>query len=346
MKEKFKVFYSWQSDISKNKNFIASAIEKAIQEISRKKSHELSLEINLDRDTRNTSGSPAISKTIFDKILESDIFICDVSIINNSRIDRLFKKRLTPNPNVLIELGFAVHYLGWERIICVNNQECGQSEMLPFDLRGHRITSFNGYNNIEKNKFKDVLKTAIKMIIDNYDNIILKERTNSLINHDKGIFQKITELLSEESLNSDIDLVVGSLHINNYYYYKWELLIEYYKASINHFINEELHSKCEDLISSLDDFRMFCRTEIKVPRTSGKTLYQLRQEGVEITDDILFDVLQNEAFFAHKEPYSGETYVESDSRILNLQKELNKRGDLVANNYKSLIQTYKTITAN
>jgi hypothetical protein len=43
--------------------------------------------------------------------------------------------RLTPNPNVLLELGFAASTIGWENIICVINTAYGKPSELPFDIK-------------------------------------------------------------------------------------------------------------------------------------------------------------------------------------------------------------------
>jgi hypothetical protein len=91
----------------------------------------------LDRDTLGTSGSPKITDTIFAKILVADVFVADVSIVNSSG-----PSRRTPNPNVLLELGFAISNLGWDRIVLVMNRHFGGPEELPFDLRGHRIATY------------------------------------------------------------------------------------------------------------------------------------------------------------------------------------------------------------
>lgn len=78
------------------------------------------------------TGSPNISKSIFDKIFVSDIFVCDVTTINGNAPSEL---RRTPNPNVLIELGYAAATLGWERILMVHHKHYGQFPSdLPFDI--------------------------------------------------------------------------------------------------------------------------------------------------------------------------------------------------------------------
>src|SRR5262249_32772453 len=52
------------------------------------------------------------------------------------------KVRRTPNPNVLLELGFAIAHLGWDRIVLVQNTEFGGPDELPFDLRGRRTVTY------------------------------------------------------------------------------------------------------------------------------------------------------------------------------------------------------------
>jgi len=75
------VFYSWQSDLPSktNRGFILDALKNAVKAIHKDDSIEIKPVI--DRDTEGVAGSPDISKTIFNKITQSDIFICDVSII-------------------------------------------------------------------------------------------------------------------------------------------------------------------------------------------------------------------------------------------------------------------------
>ncbi|NES73742.1 MAG: nucleotide-binding protein, partial [Okeania sp. SIO2D1] len=92
----------------------------------------------IDRDTQNVAGSPDIVKTIFEKIDEAQIFVCDVSIINKDA-----NSRPTPNPNVLIELGYAMKTLGEGKIIMVMNTAFGTPEQLPFDLRMRRVIRYN-----------------------------------------------------------------------------------------------------------------------------------------------------------------------------------------------------------
>ena len=152
------VFYSWQSDLpnSTNRTFIETALEKAAKSIR----DELAIEPVIDRDTKGLSGSPNVAKAILDKIESASAFVADVSFINQpprpnstflSRLrewairklgERVGARRPAPNPNVLFELGYAVRCLGWDRVVLVLNTASGSLEDLPFDLRGHRIVTY------------------------------------------------------------------------------------------------------------------------------------------------------------------------------------------------------------
>lgn len=158
------IFYSWQSDLPSNTNrsFIEDCINIAIKEIE---SSDIYLNVAIDRDTKDTLGTPDIASTIFSKIDNTSIFIADISFINPN-----FEGRKIPNPNVLVELGYAAKTIGWENIICVFNLEYGKVEELPFDLRFRRPLTYKIQN--PKNKTKDraqlskILQSAIKSIID------------------------------------------------------------------------------------------------------------------------------------------------------------------------------------
>ncbi len=163
---KKRIFYSWQSDLpnSTNRGFINQALERAISELS--SDDEFSMIPFLDRDTEGLTGSPDIVVSIFDKIRVSSVFVCDVSIVNDTE----HGSRPTPNPNVLIELGFAISHLGWTNIIMIMNVEFGGIESLPFDLRARRVLPYKMAKDTEdkateRNKVSKTLKEGIKSIL-------------------------------------------------------------------------------------------------------------------------------------------------------------------------------------
>lgn len=162
----FRVFYSWQSWINGNTNrhFILSAIERAVEKIRRDET--IRVEPVVDRDTLGSAGSVDIVATIFEKIENSAIFVCDVTIITPH--DAIHH---SPNPNVMVELGYAAAVLGWERIICVINTAYGTVEKLPFDLRSRRMLSYHLPVDVEnkadtRKNLINSLQEAISVIIE------------------------------------------------------------------------------------------------------------------------------------------------------------------------------------
>lgn len=153
------IFYSWQSDLlgKYNRNFISDCLQKAIKNLNR--SEDFILELNLDRDTKGEPGTPDIVSTIFKKIAASSLFVCDISIINQES-----QLRKTPNPNVLLELGFAASVLGWENVICIYNTGFGKVEDLPFDLKFRRpiLYQYDDANQKDKDGLIKQLEEAIK----------------------------------------------------------------------------------------------------------------------------------------------------------------------------------------
>jgi hypothetical protein len=89
-------------------------------------------DLSVDRDTKNIPGSPPIVDTIFRKIDNATVFVPDLTFVG----DRLDGRR-TPNPNVLIEYGWALKSLGHTRIVPVMNTAFGRPtpEAVPFNLR-------------------------------------------------------------------------------------------------------------------------------------------------------------------------------------------------------------------
>lgn len=159
---KVKIFYSWESDLPQNKN--RSLIEECLKTTTKRiwdKNKKIT-DISIDSDSRECGGTPDLAYEIFNKINECDLFICDVSIINMNS-----KYRLTPNPNILIELGYAAKSKGWGNILCIFNSEYAKVEDLPFDIRNRKPIVYNTSNNDFKNILTQKLEYEINYIIDN-----------------------------------------------------------------------------------------------------------------------------------------------------------------------------------
>lgn len=158
------VFYSWQSDLSNatNRGLIQEALERAVKTI--RADDSLAVDPVLDRDTQNVPGAPDIAHTIFQKIERAAAFVADVSIINPGL------GRPTPNPNVLIEVGYALKTLGTPRTVLVLNTANGPVEALPFDLRTKRVLTYHlragtAEKPEQRRKLQDGLELALRAIL-------------------------------------------------------------------------------------------------------------------------------------------------------------------------------------
>lgn len=191
-----KIFYSWQSDLanSTNRGFIEKALRNAAKMI--KSDETIEVEPVIDRDTVGVPGSPDIANTIFSKIEEAKIFVCDVSIINGADIKLIedlkadgklelsfATPRPVPNPNVLIELGYAIKKLTWERVIMVMNTAYGEPRLLPFDLGLKRATTYcmpieQANRATARKELEKTLIDALKTIFFSLDDIDESDSSN------------------------------------------------------------------------------------------------------------------------------------------------------------------------
>jgi hypothetical protein len=132
MTEEPTVFYSWQSDSpgGLNRWFLRDALKAAIDQLGIKGEQAL----RLDHDTKGESGTPDIPYVICEKISSAAIMVADVTLVGKTS-----EGKGLPNPNVMLELGYGAHSLGWERIILVMNAHFGAPDGLPFDLRHRRF---------------------------------------------------------------------------------------------------------------------------------------------------------------------------------------------------------------
>lgn len=129
-----KVFFSWQSDTAsrENRSLIEWALNRAIKILKADVDvSEADRSLAIDRDTIDTPGMPPVADTIFKKIDEAAIFVSDLTYV-------AFRARGEgiPNPNVLLEHGWALKSKGWPQVVGLMNTAYGhpKTHPLPFDL--------------------------------------------------------------------------------------------------------------------------------------------------------------------------------------------------------------------
>jgi len=136
----FTVFYSWQSDLPRKltRDIVHGAASRAVERLNLDASVEDAT--RLDHDTQGVAGVPEIASTILRKIEQCGVFLADLTFVATSTpADTNKVAKRIPNPNVLLELGYAAAKIGWDRIVLVMNTAYGNPDELIFDLRHRRF---------------------------------------------------------------------------------------------------------------------------------------------------------------------------------------------------------------
>jgi hypothetical protein len=130
MKE-FVVFYAWQSDRLErfNRHLIRFALNLAAKSIS--DDPTVGVRVRIDADTEGVLGHVPVTDTILKKIAVCDAFVPDLTFVAATTADKI-----VPNPNVLLEYGYALRAKSHSVMIPVMNTAYGPAERLPFDM-GH-----------------------------------------------------------------------------------------------------------------------------------------------------------------------------------------------------------------
>ena len=249
-----KVFYSWQSDLPNKttRGFLQECIDAAVKNLKD------TVSVEADRDTKGTLGSPDIVHTIFSKIDECDLFIADLSIINKyTAVDDNGEKtaaiKLSPNPNVLLELGYAASTLTWDNVVCIMNTDYGEVGELPFDLEHRRPLQYS----LEDKKRSEVKEYVRNIIVANILNVMEKgvrpKGGNS--NHIVGCF-------SIESCElTDVLIPFSVKHTESYLK-----------------IYEDLKDKCRALIEKIDKNKLVFVPETETSDAAGKRIEETKEQ--------------------------------------------------------------------
>jgi hypothetical protein len=154
-----KVFWSWQSDYlpKECRHFIKKALEEAVEKVGQELEVKDADRPSLDHDTKGEAGMVDIAATILRKISESAVFVADLTPIGKSEDGKDI-----PNPNVCIELGWAMQKPGVDQIIVVFNSVSGCTEKdLPFDISHRRIMSYDLPEGADKSRRASVKKQLV-----------------------------------------------------------------------------------------------------------------------------------------------------------------------------------------
>ena len=247
MQNSFTVFYSWQMSTSKeeNRSFIETSIKKASEKIKTK----LNVDLLIDKDSRNTTRKDSIDYTILQKIPNCDFFIGDITPVAKDN-----NGKPVPNPNVMLELGFAAKAIGWARCIFVWNTKYGDINQAPFDIRNRSIVQYNSDTD------KDIdLYSILHDKIERYEKILSEQKNDEI---DYNVFQYWNNRISPQMLNTIVEEITTNC---GFYKEKLDILDEFqadFTTNIaNHFRNSSLENSRKELNESLKNFCFYLVSE-------------------------------------------------------------------------------------
>lgn len=152
-----RIFYSWQSDDDATSDFVFHLLKDAISKLQLRLNP--GVEVILDKDTHNVSGSPDITNTILDKINRANIVVSDISCIGSCNCKKVV------NQNVMFETGYAIAKHSTDSVIMLFNKDQGSMRDLPFDISHNRVTGFSVKNDdceYLASMLADMIKSMLK----------------------------------------------------------------------------------------------------------------------------------------------------------------------------------------
>ena len=265
------IFYSWQSDrpTSVCHNFIERALQSAIDRLRADLEIEPSLreDLELDKDTKNAPGSPAIFDTIMAKITSASIFVPDLTFVGQRD-----NQRPVSNPNVLIEYGYALRKPGSARILALMNEAYGRptGSDMPFNLAHRR---FPITYTLTESASEEERKMARKALTDKFESAL------------RTIFSS-EEFRAEEALRPPSALDVAAIHQRELDHEAALSALRYGDGAVKVRTNveslfETIKFKCDEVAAKYD-FGIECEWELKPRERFQSCVLKTADFGVDV----------------------------------------------------------------
>lgn len=256
MKQKYTIFYSWQNDTDGDRQYVRNVLQNSVDALMK----ELEVDIQIDSDSRDEDGEKSIDVAILKKIANCDFFVCDVTPVEKLHpSDEVYKEM--PNPNVMLELGFAIGNIGWERCILVWNTLRGAQQNAPFDIRNHITTGYEFSKEMSKEELNNKglrLKSVLKGKIERYDEILAKQQLDLQGKHDYKVYRHWLQIAPFDILKESVDWFCTNMGFYKEDFDMWDYLQSGYRNSIEfQFVDEELSTSMNDLVTNIANMEMF-----------------------------------------------------------------------------------------
>jgi len=240
--KQYTVFFSWQSDFPQSRRIISDALKNAKKVLASKKQP---IDIIIDQGTDKVPGIPQIDTTILSKIMNCDVFVADITPVH------VIEEDLLPNPNVLLELGFAMGVVGMSCIILLAKEGEWKVKDLPFDINHKRIDFFK-----DEEELKGLGKW-IKCCIESSEESGKSDDRMRRIEHDIKKFREFDKFWSEDVFLSSFETISNSALFNDYELDLWYDVKYWLMKSENLFVTNTIKEAALSLLHSLSDFLQF-----------------------------------------------------------------------------------------
>lgn len=251
----YKVFFAWQSQKKQTEKYIKKELKRIRKELALE---NMDLEL-IFSPTQDLSGSPDIKNSIIEQIKSSDIFIGDLSFIDD--------RNSISNGNVLYEAGIADAFLGEERVVLICDENT-VIEDIVFDINHKRISGINTAE--EKSPLKYYIRAALEesdrtRYIKTYatgqyeeEILILLNYFYKYINMSKRTYDGVFTIPSIKEIEATLKESVFPEFILNADFCKIITQLEEKMLRLNQFSHKRIIWNVMNIITRLQDYQKFC----------------------------------------------------------------------------------------
>lgn len=176
---------------------------------------------------------------------------------------------------------------------------------MPFDLKQNRISeySFNGKDSKGEAKAQlvELLKNAIKAIIDNYDILLEKANERNVHQHDMKVFQGLDAIADDTKFIDTIDFIGNNQRATEADYKLLDKFLDYLKAVRNQFLLPDLEAKAQELIIATQKMRMMLAKNFFSKREEWYD-----EEAKEVIKSTTYSLPQNEQHFKNYKDFEDD----------------------------------------
>lgn len=137
------IFFSPQTEYASASEALREQLQNAIANLNKRSRVELSL----IESQRHRDGAVRLNATMMRKIRKSLLFIADSTAIASMGSQE--NTQLLPNPNVCVEIGYAIQSKRTEQIVLAQMQRSDFVGQFPFDLPNYQFLQFNNTSELD-----------------------------------------------------------------------------------------------------------------------------------------------------------------------------------------------------